>query len=135
MRLAIVATPPCASLALVSILTASLALRPHPARPAPPPPPRSVHVSHCPATSPLLPPQLTCEQAHTLRVRGWVTGGPSHLRLAGPVLATDVTTDASGEFSLVVPVDGNVCDLVREPSAYTFDDGSMHVVYAIDFAR
>ena len=130
MRLAIVATPP---LALVAIVTAGLALRPR--RDAAPPPVPHALITHCTKQNPLLPPPPTCEDSHELYIEGWVTGGASHLRLAGPFLSTDVTTDDHGQFKLVIPVEGNVCELLREPKAFDFTDGSMHVVYSVDFGR
>ena len=75
-------------------------------------------------------PPLSCETAHALIVRGHVTGGASHVRLAGPILYTDVTTDPSGDFELRVPVDGNVCDLLPKPASYAFGDD---VAYTISF--
>lgn len=130
MRLAIVAAPP---LVLVSAITLGLALRPH--RPVPAPPPPSIgsivagHITHCTRANPLLVP-VTCERAHQLVVRGHVDGGVSHVQLAGPILYTDVATDAAGDFQLRVPVDGDVCDLLAQPTSYIFGDD---VSYTIAF--
>ena len=54
---------------------------------------------------------------HKLLVTGFVSGGASHVRLAGPVIYTDVTTDAFGKIGLTIPVDGDVCALLRAPNA------------------
>ncbi|HSN28272.1 MAG TPA: hypothetical protein VLT45_18430 [Kofleriaceae bacterium] len=123
MRLAIVAAPP---LALVSALTLGLALRPHHA-PAPPPPREAQFVVFDVV---LASPPATCETAHALVVRGHVTGGASHVQLAGPVIYTDVATGPSGDFQLRVPVDGNVCDLLTQPTHYVFGED---VSYTITF--
>ncbi len=123
MRLAIVAAPP---LALVSAITLGLALRPHRAAP-PAPNPRVEFIS---VEVVLTDPTPSCVDAHQLVVRGHVSGGASHVRLAGPILYTDVATDPSGDFTLRVPVDGNVCDLLPEPASYAFGDD---VRYTISF--
>lgn len=123
MRLAIVAAPP---LVLVSAVTLALAVRPHrQPPPAPPPAPDFITVDVV-----LVDPPATCETAHALLVRGHVTGGASHVQLAGPVIYTDVTTNRLGNFELRLPVDGNVCDLLPHPASYAFGDD---VRYTITF--
>jgi hypothetical protein len=121
-RLAIVAAPP---LALTSIVTLGLALWPHHAPPVAKP---RVEIQLIDVE--LTDPTPRCETAHELVIRGHVTGGASHVQLAGPVIYTDVTTNALGTFELRVPVDGDVCSILREPSFYTFGDD---VSYTISF--
>ena len=122
-------------------MTLALALRPHH---APPPPPRptivateiaAAHVTGCDSLQNPLFERRACESAHALVVRGHITGGASHVQLAGPILYTDVTTNAAGEFELRVPVDGNVCDLLPEPKHFAFDGDGMTVRYDISFDR
>jgi len=133
-RLAIVAAPP---LALVTIATLGLALRPHrpPTEPTTLTAPRYdfTHQTHCTLTNPLLAPRPACESAHALMVRGHVTGGATHVKLAGPILYTDVTTNGGGDFVMTVPVDGNVCDLLPMPQHFAFAGVGMTVRYDIGY--
>lgn len=127
MRLAIVATPP---LALVSILTAGLALRPqqrHTVSPRAEP-----TLTHCTLAMPHL--AKMCGDAHALRVSGWVTGGgASRVHIAGPIIYTDVTTDTNGHFALTIPVSGDLCSLLPAPASFIFSDDAMTVAYRIGF--
>jgi hypothetical protein len=129
-RLAIHATP---GLGIVTIATAALALWPQP-RPTSPPLPDPL-----PDVALLDPPvvktELPCVGAHALVVTGRVTGGASHVQLAGPIIYTDVTTTSSGDFRLNIPVDGDVCSLLGAPADYSFGDGSMQVTYTISFGQ
>ena len=124
MRLAIVAAPP---LALVSIATIGLALRPH----RPPPRPTPIQARFV-AFDVVIDDSSICERARSLIVRGEVTGGASHVQLAGPIIYTDVTTDARGAFELRVPMDGNVCDLLPKAQHFQFAGDGMTVAYSIE---
>ncbi len=128
MRLAIVAAPP---LALVSIATLGLALRPHRA----PPPPSPITARFAAFDVVLTDPTPACASAHALMVRGHVTGGISHVQLAGPIIYTDVTTTSLGDFVMRIPVDGNVCDLLPSPQHFAFEGDGMTVAYTIGFDR
>lgn len=138
-RLAIVATPP---LLLVSVVTLGLAVRPHPV-PAERAPQRSAHDYRFDVVIEGDRPRLTCEHAHSLILRGTVShlydgetrSDRSHLRIAGPVLYTDLTTDPKGFFFERVPVEGDVCELLQQTAHYSFSDGSMRVSYSIELAR
>lgn len=128
MRLAIVAAPP---LALVTIATLGLALRPHRA----PPPPSLIQARFATFDVVLVDPTPACAAAHALDVRGHVTGGFSHVQLAGPILYTDVTTSSLGTFELRIPVEGNVCDLLPSAQHFAFEGDGMTVSYDIGFER
>ena len=114
------------SLGIVTMATAALALwpQPKPTSPPLPPPPTEVVPLEVP---------VTCMAAHGLVVDGQVTGGPSHVELAGPVIYSDVTTDPYGHFQVRVPVADDLCTLISEPASYTFTDGTMTVAYSITF--
>jgi hypothetical protein len=129
-RLAIVAAPPLALVAIVTFALVEIALtrgaepRRDEARDSSPPEGCRVRAPEPP------PPPATCSTAHTLIVHGHVDGGASHIHLAGPILYTDVATDLFGDFYLSVPVDGDVCDLLTQPTSYVF---GQDVSYTITF--
>lgn len=128
-RLVIVATPP---LLLVSAVTLGLALRPHRATPPPPPAPIVTDTSFDVMRRAPTPP---CVGAHALLVVGHVTGGATHMKLAGPVIYTDVTTNSLGNFELRIPVDGDVCSVLPSAQQFQFDGDGMSVTYTIGFER
>jgi hypothetical protein len=130
-RLAISALPGFGIVTAVATVTGALALWPHP---APAGEPAARVFSRSPISCPIAP-APTCEHAHRLVVRGRVSGGVSHVQLAGPIIYTDVTTQPDGRIELWLPVDGDVCSLLREPASYSFSDGSMQLSYTIGFAR
>ena len=130
MRLAIVAAPPLA-LTLLSIATLEIALH----RPTAPPPDPYANSSGPEGCRVRAPEQPACDSAHALVVRGHITGGASHVQLAGPVIFTDVTTSPLGNFELRIPVDGNVCDLLPSAQHFAFEGDGMTVSYDIGFER
>lgn len=118
------------ALALTSVLTLEIAIMP------PPDPPRPVEMNGAPqdggcwVRAPEPRPEPTCATAHALVVSGHINGGASTIHLAGPILYTDVATDLVGDFYLRVPVDGNVCELLTQPTHYVFGED---VAYTIRF--
>jgi hypothetical protein len=131
MRLAIQATP---GLGIATVATAALALWPH-ARPSTPPlpepPPERIH-------EPVMQvqPMDPCTGVKGILIAGHVTGGASHVRLAGPVVYSDVTTDRAGDFELHVPIaSDDVCSLLAGPQQYRFADDAMTLEYRISFDR
>ena len=130
-RLAIVATPP---LLLVSVVTLGLALRPHHgAVRAPVETGHNMCLGIAIADIPAPPP--TCSEAHTLVVYGHITGGATHVRLAGPVIYTDVTSDPWGNFQLRVPVEGDLCSVLPTEAHAEFAGDGMTMAYDIRFER
>jgi hypothetical protein len=120
------ATP---GLGIVTMATAALALWPQPQPTSPPlpePPPEVI------AATPVVETELPCVGAHALVVTGRVTGGASHVQLAGPVLYTDVTTAADGSFVLRIALD-DACSVLTAPHDYQFSDGAMTVEYRVGF--
>ena len=110
----------------MTIATAALALWPAPqptSPPLPPPPPEIVPLE--------LP--VNCASAHALVVRGNVTGGASHVELAGPVIYSDVTTDRDGHFAIHVPIADDICTVLETPQSYSFSDGATTIAYSITF--
>lgn len=131
MRLAIQATP---GLGIATIATAALALWPRAQPSAPPlpdPAPEEIVVPVA-QTQPMDP----CAGARGLVLSGRVTGGWSHVRLAGPVIYSDVTTDGDGRFELRIPISSDdVCTLLPAPVTYRFADDAMTLEYRISFER
>jgi len=111
-------------------LTLGLALRPHRAEP-----PRPISAQFVAVDVMLAEPPPACASAHALMVRGHITGGASHVQLAGPIIFTDVTTTPLGNFELRIPVDGNVCDLLPSAQHFAFEGDGMTVAYDIGFER
>jgi hypothetical protein len=107
-------------------VTGALALWPA-AQPQPAPP----H-AHLPRLGKCVTPP-SCSHAHALRIAGTVTGGASRVRIAGPIIYTDVTTDGSGRFDLTIPIRGDLCSLLPAPADFSFSDASMTIAYRIDF--
>ena len=106
--------------------------------PAPPPPDpygNSSGPNGCSVRVDSIPAPVTCSNAHAMFMSGHVTGGASHVQLAGPILYTDVAADMFGDFYLSIPVDGNVCDLLPSPQHFTFEGDGMTVSYTIGFER
>jgi hypothetical protein len=116
---------------VVSALTLGLALRPHRA----PPPPSPISTRFAAFDVVVADPTPACASAHALLVRGHVTGGVSHVQLAGPIIYTDVTTTPLGDFVMRIPVDGNVCDLLPTAQHFAFEGDGMTVSYDIGFDR
>jgi hypothetical protein len=131
MRLAIEATP---GLGIATIATAALALWPGATPSAPPlpePPPERIH-QPVQQVQPMDP----CTGVTGILIAGHVTGGASHVRLAGPIIYSDVQTDGAGNFELHVPIaSDDVCSLLPGPQHYLFADNAMTLEYRISFDR
>jgi hypothetical protein len=131
MRLAISATP---GLGIATITTAALALWPRATPSAPPlpePPPERIDVPVMQVQ-----PMDPCAGVTGLLIAGHVTGGATHVKLAGPIIYSDVRTDAGGNFELHVPIaSDDVCSLLPGPQRYRFADDAMTLEYRISFDR
>ena len=131
-----------AGLGIVTAATAALLLVPaHAASPPPPVPdvmPERVEMPIM-QTQPMDP----CAGAHGIVLSGRFTAttgttGPSHVRLAGPILYSDVTTDREGRFELRVPIEAaseDVCALLPGTSTFRFTDEATTLEYKISLER
>lgn len=126
-----------AGLGIVTAATAALFLVPvRVASPCPPVPevmPERVEMPIM-QTQPMDP----CAGARGIVLTGRVTGGSSHVRLAGPVLYSDVMTDRDGRFELRIPIEAasaEVCALLPATSTFRFTDEATTVEYKISIER
>ncbi len=124
-----------AGLGIVTAATAALFLVPvqvpSPAPPVPEVMPERVELPVV-QTQPMDP----CAGARGIVLTGRVTGGASHVRLAGPILYSDVLTDRDGRFELHIPIaSADVCSLLPGPQQYRFTDDATTIEYRISFDR
>lgn len=131
MRLAIQATP---GLGIATVVTAALALWPRTtpsATPLPEPPPERIH-QPVQQVQPMDP----CAGVTGILIAGHVTGGATHVQLAGPIIYSDVRTDRAGKFALHVPIaSDDVCSLLPTPQHYVFADNAMTLEYRVSLDR
>lgn len=124
-------------LGIVAIATAALGLMPmRVASPPPPVPDAMPERVELPVvqTQPMDP----CAGARGIVLTGRVTGGPSHVRLAGPILYSDVVTDRDGRFELRIPIDAtsdDVCALLPVTRTFSFTDEATTLEYKISIER
>ncbi len=126
-----------AGLGIVTAATAALFLVPvqvpSPAPPVPEVMPERVELPVV-QTQPMDP----CAGARGIVLTGRVTGGASHVRLAGPILYSDVLTDRDGRFELHVPIEAaseDLCALLPGTSTFRFTDEATTLEYKISFER
>lgn len=127
-----------AGLGIVTAATAALLLAP--ARTiAPPPPVPEVMPERVELPVVQTQPMDPCAGARGIVLTGRVTGGPSHVRLAGPLIYSDVTTDRDGRFELRIPIEGaadDVCALLpRSTTLFRFTDEATTLEYKISIER
>ena len=126
-------------LGIVTAVTgALLALTPRTAYPPPPVPDATPERVELPVrqTQPMDP----CAGARGIVLSGRVTGtsGASHVRLAGPIFYSDVTTDRDGRFELRIPIDAaseDVCALLPAAQQFRFADEATTLEYRIAIER
>jgi hypothetical protein len=131
MRLAIQATP---GLGIAAIATGVLALWPHATPSAPPLPEPSPERIYQPVQQ--VQPMDPCAGVTGILIAGHVTGGSTHVQLAGPIIYSDVRTDGAGNFELHVPIaSDDVCSLLPAPQHYVFADNAMTLEYRVSLDR
>ena len=125
-------------LGIVAAATAALLLMPaRTASPSPPVPEVMPERVEMPVvqTQPMDP----CAGARGIVLTGRVTGGASHVRLAGPLLYSDVTTDRDGRFELRIPIEAasdDVCALLPHTTTwFRFTDEATTLEYKITIER
>ncbi len=126
-----------AGLGIVTAVTAGLLLAPartpSPAPPVPEVMPERVEMPVV-QTQPMDP----CAGARGIVLTGRVTGGSSHVRLAGPILYSDVMTDRDGRFELRIPIEAaseDVCALLPANTSFRFTDEATTLEYKISIER
>ena len=124
-------------LGIVAVATAALGLMP--ARVVSPPPPMpDVMPERVEMPIVQTQPMDPCAGARGIVLTGRVTGGASHVRLAGPILYSDVLTDRDGRFELRIPIDGtseDVCALLPATRTFVFADEATTLEYKISIER
>jgi hypothetical protein len=83
-------------------------------------------------------PMDPCAGARGIVLTGRVTGGSSHVRLAGPVIYSDVLTDRDGRFELRIPIEAasaDVCALLPANTTFRFTDEATTLEYKISIER
>jgi hypothetical protein len=83
-------------------------------------------------------PMDPCAGARGIVLTGRVTGGASHLRLAGPIFYSDVTTDRDGRFELRIPIEAasdEVCALLPTNASFRFTDEATTLEYKLTIER
>jgi hypothetical protein len=127
-----------AGLGIVTAATAALFLMPARAV-SPPPPVPEVMPERVEMPVVQTQPMDRCAGARGIVLTGRVTGGPSHVRLAGPVIYSDVMTDREGRFELRIPIEAaseDVCALLPgSTTLFRFTDEATTVEYKITIER
>ena len=123
----------------LGIVAVSAALWLVPAR-VPSPPPPMPEVSPERVELPVVETQSMdpCAGARGIVLTGRVTGGSSHVRLAGPVIYSDVLTDRDGRFELRIPIEAastDVCALLPANTTFRFTDEATTLEYKISIER
>jgi hypothetical protein len=127
-----------AGLGIVTAATAALFLVPVRTPTAPPPVPE---MSPERVELPVIQTQQMdpCVGARGIVLTGRVTGGASHVHLAGPILYSDVVTDRDGRFEVRIPIaaaSDDVCALLPgSTTLFRFADEATTLEYKISIER